>query len=90
MPRPNIKMQPKAKNMKKSLKNLAIYCKSYWTIIVIALICAAVSAVLAVIGPNFISKLTDTINNGIIRGEDGFSILAVKLTWIWLKRLGLH
>lgn len=65
MPRPMMHPKEKAKNMKKSLKTIAIYSKKYWIIIVVALLCAATSAVLAVLGPNYISKLTDAIQNGI-------------------------
>lgn len=69
MPKPNVKapMPPhgKAKDMKKALGSLATYCKKYWTITIIALICAAISAVLAVIGPDYISELTGVIEKGI-------------------------
>ena len=49
----------------KGLKALISYCRKYITIIIIALVFAAGSAVLSVIGPNYISKLTETITNGI-------------------------
>lgn len=65
MPRPMMRTHEKAKNTKRALKTIALYCKKYWGIIVVALLCAAASAVLAVIGPNYISKLTQTIQDGI-------------------------
>lgn len=54
-----------AKDMKKSLGSLIGYCRKYWTIILIAICCAALSATLAVIGPDYISELTSVIENGI-------------------------
>lgn len=54
-----------AKNMKKVLGALIGYCRKYLVLIIAALIFAAVSAVLSVIGPDYISELTETITNGI-------------------------
>lgn len=54
-----------AKDTKKALGSLARYCKKYWTVIIIAVICAAFSAVLSVIGPDYISELTAVITQGI-------------------------
>ena len=62
-------MEPNMLNNKKSgnnaLGNILKYCKKYGVIIIIALVFAFVSAVLSVIGPNYISKLTETITDGI-------------------------
>ena len=66
MHRPMNKQASKgAKNMKKALKTIALYCRKYWGVIAVALLCAIVSAVLSVIGPNYISKLTQVIQDGI-------------------------
>lgn len=54
-----------AKNMKKALGSLIGYCRNYIAIIIAALVCAAVSAVLTVTGPDYISKLTEIITDGI-------------------------
>ena len=54
-----------AKDVKKALGSLVAYCKKYLTVIVIAVCCAALSAVLAVIGPDYISELTAVIQKGI-------------------------
>lgn len=54
-----------AKNMKKALGALIGYCRKYLALIIAALVFAAVSAVLSVIGPDYISELTETITNGI-------------------------
>ena len=66
MPRPMpMHSQRKAKNLKKALLTIVGYCKKYWWLIVIALIAAAISAVLSVIGPDYISDLTEVIQDGI-------------------------
>ncbi len=54
-----------AKNMKKALASLVGYCRKYLVLIVLALVFAAVSAILSVIGPDYISQLTETITDGI-------------------------
>lgn len=51
--------------MKKALGALIGYCRKYLALIIAALVFAAVSAVLSVIGPDYISELTETITNGI-------------------------
>lgn len=53
------------KDIRKAVRTLLGYCRKYIKIIVIALLCAALSAVLAVIGPDYISQLTDVIQAGI-------------------------
>lgn len=62
---PGMAVSGRAKNMKKALGALIGYCRKYLALILAALIFAAVSAVLSVIGPDYISELTETITNGI-------------------------
>ena len=54
-----------AKNMKKAMGALISYCRKYAILIIAALVFAAISAVLSVIGPDYISELTETITSGI-------------------------
>lgn len=54
-----------AKNIKKAMGALIGYCRKYVALIVAALVFAAISAVLSVIGPDYISELTETITRGI-------------------------
>ena len=54
-----------AKNIKKAMGALIGYCRKYVALIVAALVFAAISAVLSVIGPDYISELTETITSGI-------------------------
>lgn len=62
---PGMAVSGRAKNMKKALGALIGYCRKYLALILAALIFAAVSAILSVIGPDYISELTETITNGI-------------------------
>lgn len=89
MPRPmNMQSTDKAKNMKKALKTILGYCKKYWVLLVVAIVCAALSAVLSVIGPNYISDLTDTIQNGISAAGVNIDLSAV--TTIGFTLIGIY
>ncbi len=61
----NAAPQRTVKDIKAAAGTLLRYCRKYYTVIFVALICAAGSAVLAVIGPNYISALTEVIQQGI-------------------------
>lgn len=69
MPGPgtNKKIQ-KPKNLKTALRDLLSYCKREAGIILFALIMAALGAVLTIVGPNQISKITDYIYDGLSGG----------------------
>ncbi len=60
----------KPKNMKKALKKLAVYGNRYMGVLIFTLILAAGGAILTVIGPNQISKITDFIADGLLGGID--------------------
>ena len=77
-----------AKNMKKALGALVGYCRKYLVLIILALIFAAVSAVLSVIGPDYISELTETITNGI--SPMGINIDMDKITSIAVTLIGIY
>ncbi len=67
MPKPGTNAAPQSgiKDTKAAFNTLMRYCGDYYTVILIALLCAAGSAVLAVIGPSYISDLTEEIQQGI-------------------------
>lgn len=67
MPRMNRTTQ-KPKNLKLALGKLAAYCKKELGLIVFALILAVAGAVLTIVGPNQISKITDYIYDGLTGG----------------------
>lgn len=58
----------KPKNLKLAMVKLMSYCKKELAIIVFALVLAAVGAVLTIVGPNQISKITDYIYDGLTGG----------------------
>ena len=60
----------KPHNLKKAMGDLLAYCRKDMAVIVIALILAAGGAVLTIIGPKQISKITDTIAEGLMTGID--------------------
>lgn len=64
MPRNNHKIE-KPKNMKNALIKLASYCKKQMGVIVFALVIAVIGAVLTILGPDQISKITDYMYDGI-------------------------
>ncbi len=55
----------KAKNFKKSLKDLIVYCKKYLPAIIFSMLFAAISAILSLIGPNKLQDLTNLITEGM-------------------------
>ena len=56
-------------NLKKSLNNLLKYLGSFKKYILIALMLAAFSSILSIIGPNKLSDLTDEISSGLVINE---------------------
>ncbi len=57
--------QEKAKDFKKSIKNLIRYSKKYLGLIIISAVLAITSSILAVIGPNKLKDLTNEIQIGL-------------------------
>ncbi len=76
----------RAKDMKGALLGLLRYISNQTGIIVFALILAAVGAVLTIIGPNQISRLTDYIYDGLTTSidMDGVTSVALLLLGIYL------
>ena len=60
----------KPHNLKKAMGDLLAYCRKDMAVVVISLILAAGGAVLTIIGPKQISKITDTIAAGLMTGID--------------------
>ncbi len=56
----------KAKNAKKALVDLAKYSKKYWAAMLVALLFAVGSTVLAVLSPDKIARLTEIIQEGVL------------------------
>ncbi len=60
----------KPHDLKKALRDLLAYCRNDLRVIVISLILAAGGAVLTIIGPSQISRITDTVVSGLMTGID--------------------
>ena len=60
----------KPKDLKKSLKDIISYSKSFMPLLIISIICACLSAVFSIIAPDKLTDLVNTITDGIITGID--------------------
>lgn len=79
---------PREKFSKQGLKALLSYCKNYKIYIISAGIFAGISAIFTVIGPNLISKITETIEKGI--SQFGININIARVTKIGLLLVGMY
>lgn len=60
----------KAKNFKETMKKLIAYCKTYVPLIILALILGMAGAIFNIIGPEYLSRITDIIVEGIMTEVD--------------------
>ena len=58
----------RAKDFKQAMRSLIKYCGKYVPVIITAMVMAALGAVLRVIGPEFLSRITEEIEQGIVTG----------------------
>lgn len=58
----------RAKDFKQAISALIKYCGKYVPVIITAMVMAALGAVLRVIGPEFLSRITEEIEQGIVTG----------------------
>lgn len=77
----------KAKDMKGALLGLLKYISNQTGIIIFALVLAAAGAVLTIIGPNQLSRLTDYIYDGLTTSIDMDGVLSVALLLLGLYLL---
>ncbi len=70
----------KAKNFKSAISRLFKELKSFHTLILVALILAALSSVLSIISPNKLSDLTDEISKGLVIKTDVMKEITEKVT----------
>jgi ATP-binding cassette subfamily B protein len=78
----------KAKDMKKTLKRLVAYMKSYMPLIVTSLILVSVGTVFNLIGPNLIKEITDLIVEGAKSSIDLTAVSQIGLTLAFLYGFG--
>ncbi len=72
--------QPKPN--KSGMNALLRFSRAYYIPVILALICAAASAVLTILGPDRLSELTNCIMDGILSGIDMDRVLAICLTLV--------
>ena len=81
----------KAKDFKGSIGKLFVYMKKYHAAVVVVILCAVVSTVFSVIGPDILGKATTELANGLmakIQGTGGIDF--TKIGQILLFVLGLY
>lgn len=80
---------PNAKGMNfSSLKELAVYCKAYFPIILLALILAMTASIFSIIGPDQLSKMTDYITEGLMGEINLDAVYDVAIFLVFLYGLG--
>ena len=65
----------KPKNLKEAVKKLVFYLKPYRFFIFLAIILAALSSVLSIIGPDKLKSLTDEISKGLVINTKNIEII---------------
>ncbi len=86
---PTKAIPPGAKGMNlSSLKELVVYCKAYFPIIIVALILAMTAAIFSIIGPDQLSKMTDYITAGLMGEIDLDAVYDVAIFLVFLYGLG--
>lgn len=78
------KQSNQVKQSKDSLKKLAKYCKNHMTVIIIAIISAIIGTILALIGPDKLSELTDIITAGLASDIDIDAVTSIGLTLVFI------
>ena len=71
----NKRVPQKSKNFIEAMKRLLKELKSFHVVIVIALFLAITGSILSIISPNRVSKLTDTISEGLVVKTDNMTKL---------------
>ena len=88
-PMMNGRTRNKEKGDLKSLNKLFKYTKKYHIAIIVAFVCAIVSAVCTIIGPSFLSDLTNVIQAGLIGKDiDMSEVTRLSITLLSLYSLG--
>lgn len=79
----------KSKDFKKAMANLIKYCKPFLPVIIIAIILASASSICSIIGPNYLSDITDEITKGLMGTMDLNRIKDIALFLVVIYSLGL-
>lgn len=72
----------KPKNFKQTWKKLLLFCKKYWTLMILAFIFAGAGTILTLLGPDKISEMTKVITEGMMTGIDMKAVTVIGLTLV--------
>lgn len=72
----------KAKDFKGTWKRLILFCKRYWTAMIVAIIAAALGTVLTLLGPDKLSEMTEVVLAGVMTGIDMEAVAKIGFTLI--------
>ncbi len=75
-PRRNMRFNQKAKDFKGSIKRLLKELRSFHVLIILSLILASLGSILSILSPNQLSRLTNTISDGLVINEKNFQELS--------------
>lgn len=74
----------KAKDTKKSVKKLLLFCQPHYLLIAFALIFSIVGTILTLIGPDKLSEVTDLITAGLMTGIDLDAVEDLSLLLVYM------
>lgn len=63
--------------MSEPLKKLLMYCKAFWGVLILAVVCDIAGVVARLLGPNQISRITDLISEGLMGEINLDSVVSV-------------
>lgn len=78
----------KPKNFGKSMKQLAVYCKKSFPVMIIAMILSVTGTILNIIGPDKLSDITNLITDGFMTGIDIDAVTKIAVLLVVLYGLG--
>ena len=79
----------KSKDFKKAIANLIKYCKPFLIFIIIAIILASASSICSIIGPDYLSDITDEITKGLMGTIELNKIKSIALFLVLIYALSL-
>ena len=79
MPRHD-RVKEKPKNFKSAIAKLFKYLKNFRILIIVSILLATFGAILAIVGPNKLSDLTDEVAKGLVINEKNLKAISTKIT----------
>lgn len=79
----------KARDFKKTWSQLIAYAKPQLPAMAAALVCAAIGSILSLIGPNQLSKITNLITAGFMKGIDIAAVTKICVTLVVIYALSM-